>query len=157
MREDRNYIFYVFMLVAERKNFKLLFSAGIIFDRCGFEFIYFVQWEGLRPFCPSQHKRQCIAPSTSSLPHILFESDRPVLSFSLKPAADHITMRRAHLIYGQLVPRNLFYINPPRPTAPRRIKLDVLFRLWHQHFNSCSVFSNPSFVLITATRFLFWH
>ena len=37
--------------VAERKNFKLLFSAGIILP-LGFQFIYFVQWEWLMPFCP---------------------------------------------------------------------------------------------------------
>ena len=59
-----------FFCVAERKNFKLLFSG------CwSFESIYFVQWEWLMPFCPGhlpgQHKRLCIAPSTSPFPHLL--------------------------------------------------------------------------------------
>ena len=96
-----------------------------LFCRWGFKSIYFVQSEWLMPFClghlPGQHKRPGITPSTSSLPHVLFELDRPVLSFSLKPGADNVTMRRLHLIYGQLVPWNSFYINPPRQTAPRSI------------------------------------
>ena len=45
------------------------------FCRWSFEFIHFVQWEWLMPFCPSnlprQHKRLCIARSISSLPHFL--------------------------------------------------------------------------------------
>ena len=40
-----------------------------------FEFIYFVQWEWLMPFClghlPGQQKRLCIIPSISFLPRLL--------------------------------------------------------------------------------------
>ena len=69
--------------------------------------------------------------------------------FLVKTSSRPQPMRRVHLIYGQLVLRNSFYI--------RSIKLDVLFCLRHQHFNSCSVFSNSCFVLTTATRFQLWH
>ena len=47
---------------------------------------------------------------------------------SLTPAADHITMRRAHPIYRPLFTRNsfdIFLFIPPWPVDPRSNKLDV--------------------------------
>ena len=38
---------------------------------------------------------------------------------------------------------------PARPTAPRWLKLDVKFCLWHQHFNSYSDISNSTLVWLS--------
>ena len=65
-------------------------------------------------------------------PRIFFEQDGPILLFSLTPAADHITMRRAHPIYGPLFSRKSLHYHlsiPPRPTDPRGFKLYVQFLL----------------------------
>ena len=59
----------------------------------------FTQWKWLIPFCPDdflgQYKRRWKRVNLS-LPHLL--------------AAEHITMRRAHLIYGPLCLRNQSFI-----------------------------------------------
>ena len=63
-------------------------------------------------------------------------------------------MRRVHLTYGQLVPRNSFYTNPRKPTASRSIKLfysasdinisipclfsEIRLLSWQQRLDSCS-------------------
>ena len=127
------------------------------------------------PFCPGHlgdikgHANHSHSLFTSSLASIRTDQPKCESTFSLLSSSHTFgvwqtclfflvkTSSRPHLIYEQLVLRNSFYINPPKPMTPRSIKLDVLFHLWHQHFNSCSVFSNSSFVLTTVTWFLLWH
>ena len=66
--------------VAEGKNFKLLFSAGIIFGCWGFD-LYFVQWEWFTQFYSDDFPELYKRPHKLSelLPNIFFEHDRPTI------------------------------------------------------------------------------
>ena len=122
----------------------------------------FTQLGWFIPFCledfPGQYKRQWKC--ALFLSHIFLEQNGPILLFSLTPTADHITMRRAHPIYGPLFSRKSFLQHlfiPPRPTDPQSFKLDVSFLFWPQYqLNSFSVFSNSILSLSSATQFLLW-
>ena len=137
-----------YFIWCRRKNFKLLFSALIILTVVVSSSYFSPNEDDL------SHSARMTFPGNikggenarSSSPHIFFEQDELILLFSLTPAADHITMRRAHPIYGSLFSSKSFLQHlfiPPRPTDPRSFKLDVLFLLWPKHqLNSCSVFNN---------------
>ena len=89
--------------------------------------------------------------------HIFRAGRTDPLYLSLTLATDHNIMRRAHLIYGPLVPKNSSLhhsFNPPRPTAPRSIKLDVSLRLWYQQVDFCLDYSNSIPALTSANSFL---
>ena len=111
----------------------------------------------------------------SSSPRIFFEQDRPILLFSLTSAADSITMRRAHPIYGpfflgnhsiiiysslldQRIPEasNWMFYSCFDLSTNKILALSSAteFFLWLQQLNSCSDFSNSILALTSATKSL---
>ena len=106
--------------VAERKNFKLLFSVGIIFGRWSFDFIFSTNEDGLchsvRITFPGNIKKNCV---TLSLPLFLTDlSSRRTISTRRKciQHLGHCSLRRPFLYH-------LFL--PPRPTGPRTFWLNA--------------------------------
>ena len=92
--------------------------------RWGFEFIYFVQWEWLMPFCPDdfsgQYKRRWNI-LLSSLLHWLF------LTIPIA-VTDHHNRRWAHSNFGSVFLKEsiLSSFIPLRPTGPRNFKVICL-------------------------------
>ena len=130
-RPTQHYFFFsklnLVNIVAERKNFKLLFSAGIIFGRWGFDFIFSSNEDDL------SHSTRMAFPGSikgrANAPHIFFEQDGPTLFLTQSSSrAPTFNTRRAHSTMGhcsfwRLVLCHLFI--PPRPTGPRNFRLDA--------------------------------
>ena len=115
----------------------------------------FTQWGWLIPFCPDdfpgQHKRRW------KRAHILF-----LTHFSSRTQRHEESTSNLWTFVSQ---KSILHhsFNPPRPTAPRRFKLDVKFRLrrelfqfmlWFQQLVFCFDYSDSILVLTTATVFL---